>query len=95
MTNSDLRLMCDRILQLLATVPEMEPLLWPKCLDYLLDPRTPLAAPAVVKCCSQLAKKKAKDKTEEGDAVSNGNGVAANDLLEVDFDGFEVKQRDT
>lgn len=65
-TNSDLRAMCSSVLQLLATnVPEMEALLWPYSLDYLLAPDMTLAAPAVIKCCAVLAAKKSKEDAKD------------------------------
>ena len=73
--------MCDSILQLLAAnVPEMESLLWPRCLDYLLDPELAMAAPAVVKCCSQLANRKSTAEGEKGD-------------FEVEYGDFKVSKQ--
>lgn len=58
-TNSNLREMCDSILQLLAnSVPCMEAVLWPHMLDYSLIPEYTLAIPAIIKSSANLAAKK-------------------------------------
>ena len=60
-TNSNLREMCDNILQLL-TKESMEAVLWPYLIDFLLAPEYTNAIPAVIKSLSQLAFKMRQDK---------------------------------
>ena len=60
-TNANLREMCDNILQLL-TKEELEHLLWPYLIDFLLAPDYVNAIPAVIKSLSQLAIKNRIDK---------------------------------
>ena len=60
-TNSNLREMCDNILQLL-TKESMETVLWPYLIDFLLAPEYSNAIPAVIKSLSQLAFKMRQDK---------------------------------
>ena len=60
-TNSNLREMCDNILQLL-TKESMETVLWPYLIDFLLAPEYTNAIPAVIKSLSQLAFKMRQDK---------------------------------
>ena len=60
-TNSNLREMCDNILQLL-TKESMEAVLWPYLIDFLLAPEYANAIPAVIKSLSQLAFKMRQDK---------------------------------
>ena len=60
-TNSNLREMCDNILQLL-TKEAMEAVLWPQLIDFLLAPEYTNAIPSVIKSLSQLAFKMRQDK---------------------------------
>ena len=49
-SNRNLKEMCDSILLLLATsVEAMEPVLWPRLMDYLLAPDFGPAIPSIVK----------------------------------------------
>lgn len=47
--------MCDNILRLLAVnVPQMDGLLWPHLIDYMLAPDFNSAVPSIVKCLAPL-----------------------------------------
>ena len=61
-TNSNLREMCDNILQLL-TKEAMEAVLWPFLIDFLLAPEYINAFPAVIKSLSALAYKMRQEKS--------------------------------
>jgi hypothetical protein len=63
-TNSNLREMCDNILQLL-TKEAMEAVLWPHLIDYLLAPDYANAIPAVIKSLDQLAFKMRKGQQQQ------------------------------
>lgn len=55
-----LRAMCDNILQLLSTsVPEVESLLWPRLLDFLVAPEFSNAVTPIIKSASNILNKKA------------------------------------
>ena len=73
-TNSNLREMCDAILQLLAkSVPCVEGLLWPHMLDYVLIPEFYLAISAVVKSSAHLAAKKKQELVDSDFEFSYGD----------------------
>ncbi|XP_062585082.1 maestro heat-like repeat-containing protein family member 1 [Saccostrea cucullata] len=65
-SNQALRLMCDNVLQLLATtVEEMEPVLWPFLLEMIEPEQYTEAGCVVCKCLAHLANKKREEKAED------------------------------
>ncbi|XP_061166579.1 maestro heat-like repeat-containing protein family member 1 isoform X3 [Saccostrea echinata] len=67
-SNQALRLMCDNVLQLLATtVEEMEPVLWPFLLEMIVPEQYTEAGCVVCKCLAHLANKKREEKAEDYD----------------------------
>ncbi|KAJ8303306.1 hypothetical protein KUTeg_019702 [Tegillarca granosa] len=65
-TNKALRMMCDNVLQLLATtVEEMEVVLWPYLLELLVPEKYTESAGVVCKCISHIANKKREEKSED------------------------------
>ncbi|XP_034336261.2 maestro heat-like repeat-containing protein family member 1 isoform X2 [Magallana gigas] len=65
-SNQALRLMCDNVLQLLATtVEDMEPVLWPFLLEMIVPEQYTEAGGVVCKCLSHLANKKREERAED------------------------------
>ncbi|XP_056020899.1 maestro heat-like repeat-containing protein family member 1 isoform X2 [Ostrea edulis] len=65
-SNQALRLMCDNVLQLLATtVEDMEPVLWPFLLEMIVPEQYTQAGGVVCKCLAHLANKKREEKAED------------------------------
>lgn len=65
-TNSQLRLMCDHILQLLTnTVEQMENVLWPYLLELVVPEKYTEAAGVVCRCLATIANKKREENAED------------------------------